>query len=82
MDKNSITHQQFSDWVFSHLSVLDDDDAEADWYTIKQFYKEGWTRGEVLSFLNCMEHRNPELEEDTALKQMARIRKSVAERLQ
>jgi hypothetical protein len=42
--------------------------------------KEGFTYGESLLFIQCMEDFNPELAEDTALQVMALLRKIKNER--
>jgi hypothetical protein len=48
---------------------------------IKQMQATGWTDDEIVSCLRNMEHINPDIEEDKALKRMADVKKKVEHRL-
>lgn len=50
-------------------------------HTAHKCFDEGWTWQEAAHYIRCFEEINPDLDEDTALKEMARIRKNVEYRL-
>lgn len=47
---------------------------------LERMYDEGWTLGEAVSLCRCMEHFNPELNEDFALARMKKITDAVQKR--
>ncbi len=47
----------------------------------KRKFSKGWNVGEVVRLFNCIEDVNPDLEEDVALRRMAKINAEVKERL-
>jgi len=47
---------------------------------IKECLLEGFTRIETIRYTRCLEHYNPELEEDIALRRMSKIREVVETR--
>ena len=48
---------------------------------IEDLQKKGWTDDEIVSKLKWLEHVNPEVEEDVALRCMKRVDEQVAARL-
>ena len=55
-------------------------DIEAVDKTIEDCYKAGWTITETVSYCECLEHVNPELDEDVGLAGMKSIMEAVAKR--
>ena len=61
--------------------ISDPDDLEQVRKAAGDLLTKGWRRGEVVQYLRWMEHVDPTMDEDTALRNMARIRQAVEKRL-
>jgi hypothetical protein len=69
--------------VFDRLDMTHptDDDKKFMAQDIARKTKDGWTVSEIASYMRSMEEVNPELDEDTALARMKKVKDAVAARL-
>lgn len=66
--------EQFKAAVWRCLPVVTDQlDVECTNRCIEQYHEQGWTIADTADFCRCLEHVNPELDEDVALNRMSRI---------
>ncbi len=61
--------------------ISDPNDVVSVQNAIRDLLAKGWLQGEVVQYLRWMEHVDPTMDEDIALRNMARIRGIVEERL-
>lgn len=57
--------------------IPDVHDREAVLWTLSDGYRKCWLLSDVVSFVKCLEHYDPELPEDIALERMSQIQKSI-----
>lgn len=71
----------FTDIVLNRLGPIDIMELDTVTRAIEELEAKGWTAGEAASYLRWMEHVNPDIDEDTALRNMKAVRERVEARL-